>query len=39
MQKFAKFVSLNYIPGCEPSIIQESKGGRTPRNAISGGNG
>ena len=38
MQKFAKFVSLTRIPG-SASLKQGVKGGRIPKNAISGGNG
>lgn len=39
MQKFAKFIDLNYIAGSAPSLVQGIKGGMTPRNAIAGGNG
>ena len=38
MQKFAKFKSLTKIPG-SASLKQGVKGGRTPKNAIRGGNG
>lgn len=39
MQEFAKFVDLNYVPGTAPYLLQGVKGGRTPYNAIKGGNG
>lgn len=38
MQDFAKFVSLVRIPG-SASLKQGVKGGKTPKNAIKGGNG
>ena len=38
MQEFAKFISLQKTSGSS-SVIQGVKGGRTPRNAIRGGNG
>jgi len=38
MQKFAKFISLTRIPGSS-SLKQGVKGGKTPSNAIRGGNG
>lgn len=38
MQNFAKFVSLTKIPGSS-SVKQGVKGGRTPKNAVAGGNG
>lgn len=38
MQKFAEFVSLTRIPGTS-HLKQGVKGGRTPRNAVAGGNG
>lgn len=38
MQEFAKFVSITRIPGSS-HLKQGVKGGRTPRNAVRGGNG
>lgn len=38
MQNFAKFISLTRIPG-STSLKQGIKGGKTPKNAIRGGNG
>lgn len=39
MQNFAKFISLNYIPGDTPGLVQGIKGGRMPKRALGGGNG
>lgn len=38
MQEFANFVSLKKISGSS-HVKQGVKGGRTPRNAVAGGNG
>ena len=39
MQEFAKFIDLSYKPGESPYLVQGIKNGKTPKNAIAGGNG